>query len=74
VSFFIWGAVFAVHFLAYLPRMLRSLGAAWGSIRRPAVPGRGWRGLLLAGSLAAGLAIALSLMGTITGWHAGPAG
>ena len=28
LSFFIWGAVFVIHFLWYVPRMARS-GAAW---------------------------------------------
>ena len=31
VSFIVWSGVFGVHFLAYLPRVGRSLGAAWGS-------------------------------------------
>jgi hypothetical protein len=74
VFFFIWGAVFVVHFLAYLPRVLRSLGADWGSARRRAVPGSGLRGLLVGASALAGLAIALSLLGAITGWGGGPAG
>jgi len=73
VVFFIWGAVFVVHFLAYLPQVLRSLAADWGSVRRRSIPGSGLRGLLVAASLMAGVAIALSLLGKITGWDTGPA-
>src|SRR5258705_13201016 len=36
VSFIVWGAVFAVHFLAYLPRVARSVRADWGPVRREA--------------------------------------
>jgi hypothetical protein len=37
VSFIVWGVVFAVHFLAYVPRVVRSLRADWGAARREAV-------------------------------------
>jgi hypothetical protein len=71
VAFFIWGALFLVHFFAYLPRMVRSLGVDWGSVRRRAVPGSGLRGLLVAASLGGGLTLALVLLGTISAWHGG---
>jgi hypothetical protein len=71
IFFIVWGVVFAVHFLAYAPRMLRSLRADWGSVRRRAVPGTGLRGLLVASTLGVGLALALSLVSVITGWHGG---
>jgi hypothetical protein len=74
VSFIVFGVIFAIHFLAYVPRVVRSLRADWGSIHRHAVPGAGLRGLLVAASLGAGLALALSLLSTITGWHGGHAG
>jgi hypothetical protein len=69
VVFFVWGAVFGIHFLAYLPRVLRSLAGDWSAIRRRAVPGSGIRGLLVAASVAAGLGLALALLGTITAWQ-----
>jgi hypothetical protein len=70
VFFFVWGALFVVHFLAYAPRELRSLRTDWTSIRRNAVPGSGLRGMLVAGSLGAGLGLALLLLGSIADWHA----
>jgi hypothetical protein len=74
VFFIVWGAVFGIHFLAYAPRALRSLRGDWGSARRRSVPGSGLRGALVAISLGAGLALALSLASAISGWHGGPSG
>ncbi len=68
-TFVLWGAVFAIHFLAHTPRMLRSLRADWGRIRRRDVPGSGLRGLLVSASVGAGLALALSLLSAIAGWQ-----
>jgi hypothetical protein len=70
VSFVIWGAVFAIHFLVYLPRMARSLRADWTAGHRLAVPGTNLRAMLLAASFGAGLALALSMLSLINGWHA----
>jgi hypothetical protein len=67
LSFIVWGVVFAVHLLAYLPRMVRSLRAA----RREAVPGAGLRGMLVAAALGGGAALALALLPTIDAWHGG---
>lgn len=72
--FFVWGAIFAIHFLVYAPRVVRSLRSDWSSARRHAVPGSGLRGMLVAASTGAGVALALSLLSAISGWHAGPAG
>lgn len=70
-SFVIWGAVFGIHFLAYLPRMLRSLRADWSARhRRRAVGGAGLRAVLVASALGAGVALALVLLPAIDGWHA----
>ena len=69
VSFIVWGAVFGIHFLAYLPRMLRSLRADW-TARRRAVGGAGLRGMLVASALGGGVALALVLLPTIDGWQA----
>lgn len=74
VTFFIWGAVFAIHFLVYAPRALRSVRGDWGPIRDHRVPGSGIRGLLVAASLGAGAALAISLISSISGWHGGPSG
>src|SRR5260221_1923485 len=71
VFFFTWSALFVVHFLYYAPHVLRSLRTDWSSIRRRAVPGSGLRGMLVAASLGAGLALSLSLLSTIGAWHHG---
>jgi hypothetical protein len=67
LSFVVWGVVFVVHLVAYLPRMVRSLRAA----RRESVPGAGLRGMLVAAALGGGLALALALLSTIDAWHGG---
>jgi hypothetical protein len=69
VSFIVWGVVFAVHFLAYVPRVARSLRADWGAARRAAVPGAGVRAMLTAAALGGGAALALALLPTINAWH-----
>jgi hypothetical protein len=69
-SFIVWGAVFGIHFLAYLPRMLRSLRADWTARRRHAVGGAGVRATLVASALGAGVALALVLLPTIDSWQA----
>lgn len=70
-SFVVWGLVFGIHFLAYLPRVLRSLGADWGAARRTAVGGAGPRGMLVASAVGAGLALALALLPAIDAWRPG---
>lgn len=70
-SFIVWGAVFAIHFLAYLPRMVRSLRADWTASRRHEIPGAGVRGMLVAASLGGGLALAVAVLSLITAWHGG---
>lgn len=72
--FIVWAGVFGIHFLVYLPRMLGSLQAGWRTTRRDRVPGSGARGLLVAASLGAGLALALTLVAAIAGWHSAPGG
>jgi hypothetical protein len=63
--------VFAVHFLAYVPRVVRSLRADWGAARREAVPGAGARAMLLAATLGGGTALALALLPVISAWLGG---
>jgi hypothetical protein len=71
VSFIVFGVVFAVHFLAYVPRVVRSLRTDWGTARREAVSGAGLRGMLVAATLGGGGALALALLSVINAWHGG---
>jgi hypothetical protein len=72
LSFFIWGAVFVIHFLWHVPRMAGSVRRDWGVARRRAIPGAGWRGMLVTASLGGGVALALALLSVIDGWHRHP--
>ncbi|MEA2158428.1 MAG: hypothetical protein QOD66_808 [Solirubrobacteraceae bacterium] len=65
LSFIVFGGVLAVHFLAYVPRMARSLRHDWGAARRDAVPGAGVRAMLVAAAVGGGAALALALLPTI---------
>ena len=65
VAFFLWSGVFGVHFLAHLPRVGRSLGAA----ARTRATGSRATATLVVVSLAAGVALAVALLSHITGWH-----
>jgi hypothetical protein len=70
IGFIVWGVVFAVHFLAYLPRATRSLRAAWDTrVGGLPLPGSRARAILVASSLAAGIALALALLSLIGDWH-----
>jgi hypothetical protein len=69
VSFIVWLSVFAIHLLAYFPRMVRSLRAQWGSARRQVVPGAGLRAVLVTASLGGGVALALELVSSMNGWR-----
>ena len=71
ISFIVWGVVFGVHLLAHVARVARSLRLDWGAARRRAVPGAGLRAMLVAASVGSGLALALSLLSTMTGWNNG---
>ena len=68
-SFAVWAGAFGIHFLVYAPRVLRSLSDGMRGMRAERVPGSGLRGMLLAASLGAGFALALTLVSAITGWH-----
>jgi hypothetical protein len=73
VGFIVWSGVFAVHFLAHLPRAARSLRGAWTTApaHHPRTPGRGITALLVVMSLCTGLALALVLLPHIGAWHRG---
>lgn len=68
-SFVVWGAVFGIHFLAYLPRMYRSLRDDWSARRRRAVAGAGLRSTLVGTALGSGFVLALALLPTIDAWQ-----
>jgi hypothetical protein len=69
LSFIVWGVLFGMHFLAYVPRVVRSVRADWRAARREAVPGAGLRGMLVAASVGGGAALGLSLLPAIDAWH-----
>lgn len=69
VSFIVWGVVFALHFLAYVPRVARSLVAAAQATRGTAVPGGRLRDVLLGCAIGGGVAIAVSLLPAIESWR-----
>jgi hypothetical protein len=71
-SFIVWGMVFGVHFLAYLPRLLSSLRDDWTAARRHAVGGAGLRAMLVTAAVGGGGALAVAFLPTIDAWHAGP--
>jgi len=70
VSFIVWGALFGVHFLAYIPRVIRSLSGAWRATRHDAVPGGGLRAVLVASAVGGGVALAVLLLPAMHGWRA----
>jgi hypothetical protein len=65
LSFIIFGVVLAVHFLAYFPRVVRSLRTDWATARRHAVPGAGARAMLVAAAVGGGAALALAFLPAI---------
>jgi hypothetical protein len=65
LTFIAFGVLLAVHFLAYVPRLARSLRSDWGAASRRVVPGAGARALLVAASVGGGAALALALLPTI---------
>jgi len=68
LSFIVWSVAFGIHFLAHLPKMLRSVTATW------TLPGAGIRLALVGVSVIAGLGLGLAVLGPITGWVGGGGG
>lgn len=68
VSFIVWSAMFGVHFLAYLPHVVRTLPPAWSRSTRPV--GANARALLAVAATGGGVALALALLPAIRAWHA----
>jgi hypothetical protein len=69
VSFIVWGAFFAVHFLAHVPQTTRLMRTGWTRASRRRVAGSELRLALLISSIGGGLALALAVLSLITGWH-----
>jgi hypothetical protein len=65
LSFIAWGVVFALHFLAYSPRVVRSLIVR----RRQAVPGGVLRGIVVASAVGGGIALAVAILPAILRWR-----
>jgi hypothetical protein len=65
LSFIAFGVVLAAHFLAYVPRVARSIRTDWAAARRHAVPGAGTRAMLVGAAVGGGAALALALLPTI---------
>ena len=69
LSFIVFAVVFVVHFVAYVPRVVRSLRADWSAARRQAVPGAGMRAILVAAAIGGGAALALALLPAIEAYR-----
>jgi hypothetical protein len=69
LSAIVWAAVFAVHVIAYAPRVTRRVVTALRATRETAVPGGGARGLLITTVTAGGVALGLAFLPAIHGWH-----
>jgi hypothetical protein len=69
VAFVVWLAVFAIHLVAYLARVMRSLRTDWTPAGRRVVPGAGLRATLVASSLGGGVALALALVSSMDAWR-----
>jgi hypothetical protein len=67
--FAVWSACFGAHFLAYLPRMSRSLASRSGARHRREVGGGTLRLAAVLGSLAGGLVLALAVTSAIAHWQ-----
>ncbi len=65
LSAIVFGVVLAVHFLAYVPRVARSVRADWTAARRQAIPGAGVRAMLVAAATGGGVALGLALLPAI---------
>ena len=72
-SFIVWGALFAVHLLAHFPNLPRSLRAVRLGTERPSLDGldhggSAGRWIALAGTLVAGLVLAIVLIPDFSPW------
>lgn len=70
VSFVVFGAPFVVHFVAYIPRVVRSLRRDWRRARREAVRGTSVRATLVALAVGAGAVLGIAVLHAINTWRA----
>jgi hypothetical protein len=68
LSAIVFGVTIAIHFLAYIPRVVRSARTDWAAPRRQVVPGAGVRAMLIAAAVGGGVALALALLPTINAY------
>lgn len=69
VAFFLWLAVTAIHVLAHLPELPRSLRADYEPVGfREDIPGRSGRMMALAGALVLGLVLAALVIPDFSAW------
>jgi hypothetical protein len=70
VTFIVWGAVFALHFLGHLAEMPGALAAAARRYGAGGTPGDSGRWITLAGALVAGAVLAIVLIPDFHSWTA----
>ncbi|HWE32002.1 MAG TPA: hypothetical protein VG410_00875 [Solirubrobacteraceae bacterium] len=70
VTFIVWGAMFAIHFLGHLPEMPGTLSASVRRYGAGGTPGDSGRWITLAGALVAGLVLAVVLIPDFHSWTA----
>lgn len=70
VTFIVWGAMFAIHFLGHLPEMPRMLSASVRRYGAGGTPGDSGRWITLVGALIAGLVLAVVLIPDFHSWTA----
>jgi hypothetical protein len=69
-SFYVWVALFAAHVLAYAPRVFATIAHDVRDAAGPArVPGSSLRASLVTAALGAGVALGLSALPAIAGFH-----
>jgi hypothetical protein len=70
VTFIVWGAMFAIHFLGHLAEMPGALAAAARRYGAGGTPGDSGRWITLAGALVAGAVLAIVLIPDFHSWTA----
>lgn len=70
VTFIVWGAMFAIHFLGHLTEMPRLLSASVRRYGAGGTPGDSGRWITLAAALVAGLVLAIVLIPDFHSWTA----
>ena len=65
-----FAVLFGIHFVAYIPRVARSLRQDWRQARREAVPGASVRAILVALAVGGGAVLAVAVLHAIDNWRA----